>query len=138
MKQTILPSCVLLALLGCNSTLLAGGSENSSSVSIINTVEDCLTFTSQNIEKTPNGIVLHTKAEFKKSTAECGCTSLLLSYNVSEKINIEGEELEYERLYAQKIAPSKNVNDYPFVISADPGLTYRGKVALKVNCKSPD
>ncbi|KPJ94069.1 MAG: hypothetical protein AMJ53_06025 [Gammaproteobacteria bacterium SG8_11] len=138
MKQIILPSCVLLTLLGCNSTLLAGSSDNNSNVSIINNVEDCVAFASQNIEKTSNGIVLHSKAEFKKSTANCGCTSLLLSYNVSEKISIEGEEIEYERLYAQKIAPSTNVNDYPFVISADPELNYRGKVTLKVNCKSPD
>ena len=118
--------------------MLAGGSENSSNVSILNSVENCISFTAQNIEKTSNAIVLHTKADFKKSTAECGCMSLLLAYNVVEKITVEGEELEYERLYAQKISPGKNVNDYPFVISADPGLTYRGKVALKVNCKSPD
>ena len=138
MNQTILSCCVLLTLLGCNSTLLAGGPDKGSDISIVNTVEDCITFAHQNIEKTPYSIVFHTKAEFKKSTAECGCMSLLLSYNVSDKINIEGEELEYERLYAQKIAPGKNVDDYPFVISADPGLTYRGKVALKVSCKSPD
>ena len=137
MKQIILPS-LLITLLGCNSTLFAGSSENNTNVSLINTVEDCLTFTLQNIEKTSSGIVLHTKAGFKKSTAECGCTSLRLSYRVSEKINIDGNEFEYERLYAQKIAPGTSVDDYPFVISADPGLTYRGAVALKVNCKSPE
>ena len=138
MNQTILPFCVFLTLLGCNSSLLAGGPEKGSDISIMNAVEDCITFAPQNIEKTSNDIIFHTKAEFKKSTAECGCMSLLLSYSVSEILNIEGEELEYERLYSQKIAPGTNVNDYPFVISADPELNYRGNVTLKVNCKSPD
>lgn len=138
MKRTPFPFCALLILLGYNSTLFAGASVPSDSVAIVNEVKECVIFTPSNIEKTSNGIVLHTKADFKKSTGDCGCMSRLLSYSVSEKINIEGKEVEYERLYARKIAPDASVRNYPFIISADPKLTYRGKVALTIKCKSPD
>jgi len=137
MNRTLLTYCAALIYAGNVSAVFAGNPNSIKNISVENTLEKCIVFTPKNIEKTTNGVVLHTKAELKKSAAECGCKSTVLSYSVVEKLKIEDEQPEYERLYAQKITPNASINNYPFVISANPEINYQGNVNVKVSCKSP-
>ena len=117
---------------------LGGQPQNSSNISIENSIEDCIALKPANVEKTAFSLILHISIKFKQSVAECGCKSRVLSYDFTEKVKIDDSDAEYERLYAQKIAPDSGVGDYPFVISADPAIDYQGVVAVKIGCQGPD
>ena len=142
MSQTTLHLYGVILFFGSCATVLADDAISdlikSSDISIENSIDNCITFNPTNIEKTPTGIVLHTRAEFKKSATECGCKSRILSYDVTEEMAIEDHVAEFERLYAQKIAPDASVGDYTFILSADPGIRYAGRVMVRVGCQAPD
>lgn len=107
---------------------------DASKVRIENQVRDCLRIEPREVKM--DGLAARLVADVKplKSTAECGCRSTLLSYQVFERISPD-----FERVWMSGILNGREGRFGPerpldLVLTSDATIPFREKVTVAIGC----
>ncbi|MHB8137725.1 MAG: DUF2195 family protein [Smithellaceae bacterium] len=128
-NNRILPVFILLTIALLLSCSKADSDAQLQNIRFENSVQDCLEISPLRAVQENNLFFVHAKLTAKKNIGYCGCTSLLLSYQVVDKI---------KNLISYGVFSSVNRDHLTLLINSDVEKNDVKPLTVWIGCKSPD